>query len=330
MKRRSKQSKSKYQQLARIAKDSHIPVEDLHKIPVNDLEAWQAYPRHNWVYNKLQLARFQNLKAAPMPIEPKSTDYPVIIRPITNLYGMGVNVKRVENQDEFYDEWHNTGFWTPIIDGRHFSYDVAILNGKIVWYTMFEGYPFKTILGAFTHWQTYTQKERQLPKAVTRLIRKHFKDFTGMINTECLENDRQRTIIECHLRMGDVHEFYDYRLMSAILHLYLNNNDNNSNSNNKGSTSWRLPDDYEPKKTFLIPIWSSVPVTPSDLISEEELETITQANPAVVAYTLDTGNGSNPPMLYRIANLIVRDYTEGLKVKDQITDFIRNKDILKA
>ena len=71
-------------------------------IPLNDLDAWLQYPDHNWVYNRLELAKFQGLKCAPMPITPLS--YPVIIKPIINLYGMGHKIIKVNNYDEFREK----------------------------------------------------------------------------------------------------------------------------------------------------------------------------------------------------------------------------------
>ena len=36
-------------------------------IPLNDLNAWLQYSDHNWVYNRLEIAKYQNLKCGPMP-----------------------------------------------------------------------------------------------------------------------------------------------------------------------------------------------------------------------------------------------------------------------
>ena len=64
-------------------------------IPLNDLDAWISYPDHNWIYNRLDIAKYQKLKCAPMPIQP--TQYPVIIKPIINLYGMGNKIIKINS-----------------------------------------------------------------------------------------------------------------------------------------------------------------------------------------------------------------------------------------
>ena len=57
----------------------------------------------------MRSCEFQGIEHAPMPIEPST--YPVIIKPIINLYGMGLNIIKVNNQEEFYDNWYNNNFW---------------------------------------------------------------------------------------------------------------------------------------------------------------------------------------------------------------------------
>ena len=75
------------------------------EISMNDLDAWISNKRYNWVYNRLKIAEYQNIKCAPMSIEPAEDDFPIIIKPIINLYGMGLNIKKIKNIDEFYDQW---------------------------------------------------------------------------------------------------------------------------------------------------------------------------------------------------------------------------------
>ena len=52
-------------------------------LPKNDLNAWNKYKEYNFLYNKMFIANLENLKYAPMPIEPDN--YPVVSKPIINL-----------------------------------------------------------------------------------------------------------------------------------------------------------------------------------------------------------------------------------------------------
>ena len=51
---------------------AHVPCPDDVFIPADDPEAWAWNPRHRWVFDKLQVALSQDLKAAPHGLEPAS------------------------------------------------------------------------------------------------------------------------------------------------------------------------------------------------------------------------------------------------------------------
>ena len=87
---------SKYKKLYDVLKCPHNV-----KIPINDLQAWK-HPKnqpYKWIYNKLRLCEYQNIPCAPMPIQPKT--YPIISKPIINLYGMGLNTVKIESEKDF-------------------------------------------------------------------------------------------------------------------------------------------------------------------------------------------------------------------------------------
>ena len=123
-------------------------------IPLNDLDAYTFYKEHNWIYNKLELATYQKLKCAPMPIEPKKEDYPIIIKPIINLYGMGNKIIKINNYKEFEEEWNknNTDFWSTFFVGEHKSWDFVINRGKILFHACFKGHMNNKVTGQFTFW----------------------------------------------------------------------------------------------------------------------------------------------------------------------------------
>jgi len=180
-------------------------------VPINDMDAWEMYPKHRWVYNKLELAIYQNIPCAPMPIKPKK--YPVISKPITNLYGMGLNMEKLNNLDDFYDHWHSNNFWMEYLGGRHESWDIMILNGKIVYHVCFLGHKDKKIIGKFRYWESV---DKCIPDSVLTLVREHFKDFMGCLNIETIGCK----IIECHLRMGDIDQFPTLDLLRGVIQLY--------------------------------------------------------------------------------------------------------------
>ena len=62
-------------------------VETAANITTEDTDAWQWYPAHRWVYDKLAVALSQGLDAGPHGTPPPR--FPVFSKPIINLKGMG-------------------------------------------------------------------------------------------------------------------------------------------------------------------------------------------------------------------------------------------------
>ena len=60
-----------------------------------DFQAWEKYPEYRWVFNKLELALKLGYRAGPacVPLPPLRSHFKVVIRPIYNLYGMGIGAK---------------------------------------------------------------------------------------------------------------------------------------------------------------------------------------------------------------------------------------------
>jgi len=161
-------------------------------IPNNDCDAWNMYPKYNFIYNKMFICQYQNLKYAPVPIYPD--EYPVIIKPIINLMGMGLESTLINNREEF--KKYTTHFWMEYLEGKHMSWDLVIQNGKILYTCCFIGY--KKQFGSFIYWKWLEIIDP--PKIVQQFVNDNMKGYTGSLNIETINN----IIIEAHLRMGDI------------------------------------------------------------------------------------------------------------------------------
>jgi hypothetical protein len=175
------------------------------------MDGWNMFPQYRWLYDKMYLCQYQNIKYAPMPIKPKN--YPVILKPITNLYGMGLNIKLINNEEEFYDNWYNNNFWMEFFTGKHYSYDIIILNGNIQFFVCFEGIKDDIIIGKFKYW-IYIKTD--LPFIIKQLIKDKFNKYSGVLNIEIIDDK----IIECHLRMGDIDIFPTTKLLEGVISTY--------------------------------------------------------------------------------------------------------------
>ena len=137
-------------------------------IPIEDVSAYKMYPKYNQIYNKLLIAEYQNLDCGPYPIEPKK--YPIVSKPIINLFGMGLNSKKINTQDEFLKE-HSTGnFWVEYLNGKHLSWDLVLRNGKIIYHTCFYGKKKK--FGSFIYWKQIDEEIVTITCPIFSLIEK--------------------------------------------------------------------------------------------------------------------------------------------------------------
>ncbi len=180
-------------------------------IPTTDAVAWKAYPSYAWIYNKLKLAQSQEHSIACdlVGVVPKA--YPVVLKPVYNLLGGGIGARVCHSYAEYINNIHLQGyFWSDFEFGEHYSIDYILLNGKIKHTIVFRGE--KLQFGLFDYWELTSVDTSYFD----RWVEKHLKGYTGCLNIETIN----KTIIEAHLRMGDIDRLGDASLMQAIYCLY--------------------------------------------------------------------------------------------------------------
>jgi len=188
-------------------------VETAADIPTEDADAWQWNPAHRWVYDKLAVALSQGLDAGPHGTVPPR--FPVFSKPIVNLKGMGVG-SRVLNSQADYDRHYAPGhFWMTLLDGRHVSSDIAIIDGAPRWWRHVTGKPAGE--GTFDYWTIHAESDADIERCCGVWVRRHLVGYTGMLNLETIGG----TIIEAHLRLTDQWpDLYGAGWVEAIVRLY--------------------------------------------------------------------------------------------------------------
>ena len=167
---------------------------------MSDITAYKSYPQYNWVYDKTTLCDLQNIPWYPCPIEPHS--YPAVVRPVTNLYGMGSEVYFVYGKEDFYKVSCYGYFSTPFIDGVHTSHDFEVIQGVIQTETAFQGHKDNKYPGTFLYWELLYKDSPPTITNSVQILLDTLGDYTGPLNVECIDGK----IIEVHLRKGDVDE----------------------------------------------------------------------------------------------------------------------------
>ena len=161
-------------------------------IPINDFEAYQHHYDFNDIYNKLFISQIQKLDSAPVGIIP--VEFPVIIKPIINLYGMSNGFKKINNMEEFENEENYGMFWQKYLEGIQYNVDLNIIDGKVIQYFCVIQVP--DLDGKFKY--HYYKKDYILHKKIIKLIENLLVDYTGFLNIEVIED----FIIEMHLRLN--------------------------------------------------------------------------------------------------------------------------------
>jgi hypothetical protein len=193
------------------------------KIPTEDSDAWQWYPAQRWIYNKLAVALSQGLDAGPHGTPPPR--FPVFSKPIVNLKGMGVGSRVLKSQADYDTHYAAGHFWMMLLDGRHVSSDVAVVQGAPRWWRHVTGKPAGE--GRFDYWIVHAEPDAGIEDQCGAWIRKNLPGYTGMLNLETIGG----TIIEAHLRFADQWpDLYGPGWVDALVELY-----------EKGA--WNFPDD---------------------------------------------------------------------------------------
>ncbi|MGH6815810.1 MAG: hypothetical protein ACREC6_08900 [Hyphomicrobiaceae bacterium] len=182
-------------------------------IPTDDPEAWDWNPKHRWVYDKLQVAVSQDVRAAPHGVMPPH--FPVFSKPIVNLRGMGIGSRIVVDAAD-YERHHAPGhMWMVLLEGRHISTDMAVVAGEPKWIRHATGKPMPQ--GTFDYWTVHARPFPQLDDLLSAWVRRHLVGYTGMLNFESIGG----TIIEVHLRFADQWpDLYGAGWVEALIGLY--------------------------------------------------------------------------------------------------------------
>lgn len=199
-------------------------------IPTVDSVAWIHYPDYRHIYNKLWIAESQRIPSGPMAIYPSF--YPVIFKPIINLYGMSRGIKKINNDEEYNNNICDGFFWEEFFNGTHRCIDLVIKNGKIIYVTCLISVEREN--GLFDYHMT--DLNYKLSNNLKEWIGTFFDEYTGCLNIETIDNN----IIECHLRLNGDSQLYNECFVKELYDVLFND---------KSSINYQI------KETYLIPIF---------------------------------------------------------------------------
>ena len=141
--------------------------------------------------------------------------FPVFSKPIVNLKGMGVGSRVLSSQADYDAHYAPGHFWMTLLDGRHVSSDIAVVDGEPRWWRHVTGKPAGE--GTFDYWIVHAEPDAGIEARCGAWMRKHLAGYTGMLNLETIGG----TIIEAHLRFADQWpDLYGPGWVDALVGLY--------------------------------------------------------------------------------------------------------------
>ena len=169
------------------------------EIPDFDYQAFKKYTEHNFVYDKLWIAKSQDLACGRMEnvdIESR-INYPIFIKPRWgHKTSSSRNCFKIESFNEL-EKYRSKSdmIWSEYIDGTERMTDFILIQGRVVYEITYKY--SKDQHGYIDEWKYISQKNT-CPKMVYDWVEKHMRGYTGALNVQY----RGYRIIEVGLRLA--------------------------------------------------------------------------------------------------------------------------------
>lgn len=169
------------------------------KLPMFDKSAHKQNPKYCFVYDKLWVAKSQNLKCGKLEDIRETTfvNYPIFIKPRWgHESASSKNCFKINSYNELVDYTHlREMMWSEYIDGRETMTDFILVNGNIV-YEMTLIYSDEQ--NGYTEKYKYISPDNKCPGHIKRWVNKYLTGYSGAVNVQYRKNN----IIEVGLRLA--------------------------------------------------------------------------------------------------------------------------------
>ena len=167
------------------------------KVPMFDRQAYNMFPKYNFVYDKLWVCKSQNLKCGTLEslYQDNNTSYPVFIKPRWgHLSASSKNCFKVKSYEELlkYKDLKDM-MWSEYIDGQEYMTDYVLLNGVII-YKISYLYS-KDQFGYIEKYKYISPGNESIPEIDT-WVNEYMVGYSGIVNVQMRDNK----IIEVGLR----------------------------------------------------------------------------------------------------------------------------------
>ena len=270
-------------------------------IPTDDEHAYELWPGHRWVYNKLLICDTQGVPGAPHGVAPPR--FPVFSKPIYTMSGMGVDGRIIRSAAELAAHLRPGHMWMALLEGEHVSSDVVVVDGEPRWWRHSVG---RTLPGGtFDYWTILAEHRPDLEDYCGAWLRDHLHGYTGAVNLETIGG----TVIEAHLRFADQWpDLYGHGWLDAIVELYTHGD-------------WSYPDDdrAEGHSVVLFGPHGGHPVPPPAALVDDLVRRPGISSIQVTFHPdRDPARHAMPPGGFRLAVVNSRDLGAGRAAREEL------------
>ena len=111
--------------------------EYLDEVPFDDWQSIEAYPEYEWVYDKNAISKLLNDEeefgeTCNLAFHEKPKKYPVMVKPRTNLDGMGKDAIKARTEFGIESFMGEDFIAQPFVEGTHFSIDFLLYHGQVL------------------------------------------------------------------------------------------------------------------------------------------------------------------------------------------------------
>jgi hypothetical protein len=271
------------------------------KVPTDDEHAYELYPEHRWIYNKLLVCDTQGVAGAPHGVPPPS--FPIFSKPIYNMHGMGVGGRIIESEEELAANIHAGHMWMALEEGEHVSSDVVVIGGEAQWWRHSIG---KTLgEGVFDYWTVLAEDSPSIEAYCGDWLRSNLKGYSGAVNLETIGGK----IIEVHLRFADQWpDLYGEGWLDAIVELY-------------ARRRWRFPD-ADRRDGYSVVLFGAhgVPYRHPPAALVDEIRARPEVTSVQITFheDLPTEQHAMPPGGFRLAIINCRQLEIGLQAREDL------------
>jgi len=278
-------------------------------IPVDEVSAWDLYPKYRWVHNKLLICETQGLPHGPHGTIPP--EYPVYSKPIYNMRGMGTGGRVIHDEAEYVAALQPGHMWMPLFTGDHVSTDVAMENGVPRWWRHTTG-KHAPAEGTFDYWVIHAGPDPALEDYLGGWLSRHLQGFTGIVNIETIGG----RMLECHLRMAE--QWLDLNgrgWLTAVVRLY-------------SAGLWRFDDSQRREGYSVILFGAHETRWTIDSAAVEELRRRPQISSIQITFdeSVAPEHHAMPPGGFRLAIINCWDLAAGRAIREELRPLFRPAD----